>query len=104
MLMLILQWSKHLVDADVLDIENVTDALRTGPYGQCVYHAGNDVVDHQVVNVEYEGGVTASMTMSACELSVLSCTLILMLMPQSHKQNVTEGPSSKALKVNSGVT
>jgi hypothetical protein len=25
------------------------------------------VVDHQVVNVEYEGGVTASMTMSACE-------------------------------------
>lgn len=31
----------------------------------CVYEAGNDVVDHQVVNIEYEGGVTASMTMSA---------------------------------------
>lgn len=50
-----------------MDIENVTEALRTGPYGRCVYQAGNDVVDHQVVNIEYVGGVTASMTMSACE-------------------------------------
>lgn len=41
--------------------------LNTTNYGKCVYEAGNDVVDHQVVNVEYEGGVTASLTMSACE-------------------------------------
>jgi predicted dehydrogenase len=61
------RWARHVVDADVLDIENVTEALKTSPYGQCVYEAGNDVVDHQVVNIEYEGGVTASMTMSACE-------------------------------------
>jgi hypothetical protein len=54
------------VDADVLDIENVTEALKTSPYGRCVYECGNDIVDHQVVNVEYEDGPTASMTMSAC--------------------------------------
>ncbi|ADV25526.1 streptomycin biosynthesis protein StrI [Cryptococcus gattii E566] len=59
------KWARHIVDADVLDIENVTDALKTGPYGVCVYEAGNDVVDHQVVSIEYEGGVTASMTMVA---------------------------------------
>ncbi|WWD17686.1 hypothetical protein CI109_102127 [Kwoniella shandongensis] len=59
------KWAQHVVDADVLDIENVTDALKTSPYGVCVYEAGNDIVDHQVVNIEYEGGVTASMTMSA---------------------------------------
>ncbi|OWT36060.1 streptomycin biosynthesis protein StrI [Cryptococcus neoformans Bt1] len=59
------KWAQHIVDADVLDIENVTEALKTGPYGVCVYEAGNDVVDHQVVNIEYEGGVTASMTMVA---------------------------------------
>ena len=41
--------------------------LNTSNYGTCVYEAGNDVVDHQVVNIEYEGGTTASLTMSACE-------------------------------------
>ena len=56
-----------MVDADVLDIENITEALKTGPYGQCVYEAGNDVVDNQVVALQYEGDVSATMTMSACE-------------------------------------
>lgn len=51
-------------DTDVTK-ENVTRELETGPYGVCVYEAGNDVVDHQVVNIEYEDGVTANMTMSA---------------------------------------
>ena len=43
-----------IVDA-VPDIENVTAALKNGDYGKCVYHSDNDVVDNQVVNLEFQG-------------------------------------------------
>jgi len=40
-------------------------ALEEGPYGVCVYRSDNNVVDHQVVNLEFESGATVAFTMSA---------------------------------------
>ena len=54
-----------LVDAVVPDIENVTLALRDGPYGACVYAGNNDVCDQQVVSLQWASGQTASFSMVA---------------------------------------
>ncbi len=45
--------------------EAVLEALQHGPYGRCVYQCDNNVVDNQIVNLLYENGVSASLTMCA---------------------------------------
>ena len=45
--------------------EDVLRALEDGPYGRCVWPCDNDVVDHQVVSLQYEDGATANLTMTA---------------------------------------
>ncbi|MBO4343657.1 MAG: Gfo/Idh/MocA family oxidoreductase [Clostridia bacterium] len=45
--------------------EEIDEKLKTSPYGRCVYHCDNDVVDHQTVNMLFSNGKIATLTMSA---------------------------------------
>jgi predicted dehydrogenase len=45
--------------------EEITELLKTNDFGKCVYHCDNDALDHQVVNMEFEGGATATLTVNA---------------------------------------
>lgn len=45
--------------------EDIEKLITETNYGRCVFQIDNDVVDHQVVNLEYESGAVVSFTMSA---------------------------------------
>lgn len=56
-------WPRNTITETPQSDQAVMDALQTGPYGRCVYHCDNDVVDHQVVLMTFESGITATLTM-----------------------------------------
>ena len=56
-------WPVDVITTD-LSVEGRRKALEEGPYGRCVYRCDNDVVDRQVVNLEFEGGAVATFTMT----------------------------------------
>jgi predicted dehydrogenase len=56
------RWPVEVITND-LSPEGRLAALQKGPYGRCVYTAGSDVVDHQVVAMELEGGTTVTLVM-----------------------------------------
>lgn len=57
-------WAQHADFAGLSPME-ARKKLLTSPYGKCVFKTDNDVVDHQVVSMEFDGGVTATFTMTA---------------------------------------
>ncbi|HTQ90002.1 MAG TPA: Gfo/Idh/MocA family oxidoreductase, partial [Streptosporangiaceae bacterium] len=58
------RWPLSVVVDDVTPAA-LDEALASGPYGRCVYACDNDAVDHQVVALEFSGGITATFTMTA---------------------------------------
>lgn len=55
-------WPVSVITSDLSEAGR-RRALRDGPYGVCAYRAGSDVVDNQVVAMEFSNGATATLTM-----------------------------------------
>lgn len=58
------EWPVNLLNPYPTE-ENVMEALKTSDYGRCVYYCDNNVVDHQIVNLQLQDGVTIDFTMCA---------------------------------------
>lgn len=56
-------WARYITHD--LSSEGIMTALKEGPFGRCVYHCDNNVVDHQIVNMEFANGANANFTLSA---------------------------------------
>lgn len=57
-------WPVALLGPDVSPSGRL-EALRTGPYGRCVFRSDNDVADHQQTVVTFPDGLTATLSTSA---------------------------------------
>jgi predicted dehydrogenase len=58
------EWPINVLVSDFTK-DSLIEALETGPYGRCVYSSDNDVVDNQVVIMDFEDNITANFTMTA---------------------------------------
>jgi predicted dehydrogenase len=47
------------------DKEGRVAELKRGAHGRCVFQCDNDVMDHQVVNIEYDDGIFATLALNA---------------------------------------
>ena len=56
-------WPATVLTADQSE-EGLREAIRTGPYGRCVFRCDNDVCDHQVSILRFSNGVTATFNLS----------------------------------------
>ena len=73
------QWPLTVLTHDVSEA-GLYQALRTGAYGRCVYHCDNDVADHQVVNMTFQGGTTATFSLSAFTQNCYRTMLVMGVM------------------------
>lgn len=59
------EWPYNVLVSEPVTEEKLLDAIANGPYGRCVFHCDNNVVDHQTVQMLFENNVTATLQMIA---------------------------------------
>ena len=58
------QWPLDMVINEMTE-DALNKALKNGPYGKCAYLCDNDVMDTQIVNMDFENDILVSMIVSA---------------------------------------
>lgn len=58
------QWPATVIGTDQSE-EGFLEALKTSPYGRCVFRCDNDVCDNQVSLIRFKNGVTVSFNLSS---------------------------------------
>lgn len=57
-------WPYNVISTPPHTEEKIYEAIQNGPYGRCVYHCDNNVVDHQLTTMTFENGVKVMLTMT----------------------------------------
>jgi len=57
-------WPTNVISVD-MSLESRRKALQEGPYGRCVYRCDNNVVDKQMVQMQFDNGTIATLSMLA---------------------------------------
>ena len=58
-------WPYNVLVEEPVTEDKLLEAIEYGPYGRCVFHCDNNVVDHQTVSMLFENGITATLQMNA---------------------------------------
>ncbi|OHB55102.1 MAG: hypothetical protein A2Y12_10510 [Planctomycetes bacterium GWF2_42_9] len=58
------EWPLNMVTNEMTE-GALRKALKEGPYGRCVYQCDNDVMDTQIVNIDFQGNILVNMIVSA---------------------------------------
>lgn len=60
------RWPQARLMADgVVTVPKLYEAMKNTRYGKCVFLSDNDVVDYQVTTMQFENGITSTLTMTA---------------------------------------
>lgn len=61
-------WPYNVLTGEPVTEEKLLSAIENGPYGRCVFHCDNNVVDHQTVQMQFENDVAVTLQMNAFNL------------------------------------
>jgi predicted dehydrogenase len=89
-------FSDHIATVRGCSPDEAAEAMIQGREGRCVYRCDNDVADHQSVLMNFEGGLTATFTLTAF---TVDCARKLRLQGDEGTLDLEELPNGQRLRL-----